>query len=610
MKIVKILTRYLKGFRFVFFISLFAAVLVQIFAVFEPLIIKVAIDTLFMGEPIDSTVMEYFVAMLGGISFLKEHLWIISLVYLSVVALKSFFQFVYRYFSSVIAQGIAENIRISIYDKVQRIPFLVHGKFQTGDLIQRCTSDIEDISNFFGSQLIDTICTTTLIVFILVSLFLLNAWLAIIAMCFFVAIILNSLIFYQKFEKAYTEVEKTESRFFVNIQEYLTGIRVVKAFGMQNLEAEKFDKTQKDFLKNDYKTTKMFGVFWTIGDILSYSNLACTVVVGFFMLIQGSVTAGTLIAFVSYLYKINWPIRGFARIISRMSKIVVSQRRLQEVLDTESEILEEPKSLENHAPKIDKIDGKIEFSNVSLQYEGSEKNVFENISFTIDAGKTLAIMGATGSGKTSLVQLLPRLYEYSSGSIKIDGIELKALDKNFVRKNIGLILQETFLFSKSIRENIKLASDSFTDEQMYAACKTACIYDDIMKFEYGFDTIVGEKGVLLSGGQRQRISIARTLINNYPIVIFDDSLSAVDTETDLSIRQALEEKKDKATRIIISHRISTCKNADHIIFLADGKIVQEGIHEDLIRQDGPYKRIYEIQNDDFIYNKLINESAG
>lgn len=610
MKIVKILTRYLKGFRFVFFISLFAAVLVQIFAVFEPLIIKVAIDTLFMGEPIDSTVMEYFVAMLGGISFLKDHLWIISLVYLSVVALKSFFQFVYRYFSSVIAQGIAENIRISIYDKVQRIPFLVHGKFQTGDLIQRCTSDIEDISNFFGSQLIDTICTTTLIVFILVSLFLLNAWLAIIAMCFFVAIILNSLIFYQKFEKAYTEVEKTESRFFVNIQEYLTGIRVVKAFGMQNLEAEKFDKTQKDFLKNDYKTTKMFGVFWTIGDILSYSNLACTVVVGFFMLIQGSVTAGTLIAFVSYLYKINWPIRGFARIISRMSKIVVSQRRLQEVLDTESEILEEPKSLENHAPKIDKIDGKIEFSNVSLQYEGSEKNVFENISFTIDAGKTLAIMGATGSGKTSLVQLLPRLYEYSSGSIKIDGVELKALDKNFVRKNIGLILQETFLFSKSIRENIKLASDSFTDEQMYAACKTACIYDDIMKFEYGFDTIVGEKGVLLSGGQRQRISIARTLINNYPIVIFDDSLSAVDTETDLSIRQALEEKKDKATRIIISHRISTCKNADHIIFLADGKIVQEGIHEDLIRQDGPYKRIYEIQNDDFIYNKLINESAG
>lgn len=610
MKIVKILTRYLKGFRFVFFISLFAAVLVQIFAVFEPLIIKVAIDTLFMGEPIDSTVMEYFVVVLGGISFLKEHLWIISLVYLSVVALKSFFQFVYRYFSSVIAQGIAENIRISIYDKVQRIPFLVHGKFQTGDLIQRCTSDIEDISNFFGSQLIDTICTTTLIVFILVSLFLLNAWLAIIAMCFFVAIILNSLIFYQKFEKAYTEVEKTESRFFVNIQEYLTGIRVVKAFGMQNLEAEKFDKTQKDFLKNDYKTTKMFGVFWTIGDILSYSNLACTVVVGFFMLIQGSVTAGTLIAFVSYLYKINWPIRGFARIISRMSKIVVSQRRLQEVLDTESEILEEPKSLENHAPKIDKIDGKIEFSNVSLQYEGSEKNVFENISFTIDAGKTLAIMGATGSGKTSLVQLLPRLYEYSSGSIKIDGIELKALDKNFVRKNIGLILQETFLFSKSIRENIKLASDSFTDEQMYAACKTACIYDDIMKFEYGFDTIVGEKGVLLSGGQRQRISIARTLINNYPIVIFDDSLSAVDTETDLSIRQALEEKKDKATRIIISHRISTCKNADHIIFLADGKIVQEGIHEDLIRQDGPYKRIYEIQNDDFIYNKLINESAG
>ncbi|MBQ7613025.1 MAG: ABC transporter ATP-binding protein [Spirochaetaceae bacterium] len=610
MKIVKILTRYLKGFRFVFFISLFAAVLVQIFAVFEPLIIKVAIDTLFMGEPIDSTVMEYFVVVLGGISFLKEHLWIISLVYLSVVALKSFFQFVYRYFSSVIAQGIAENIRISIYDKVQRIPFLVHGKFQTGDLIQRCTSDIEDISNFFGSQLIDTICTTTLIVFILVSLFLLNAWLAIIAMCFFVAIILNSLIFYQKFEKAYTEVEKTESRFFVNIQEYLTGIRVVKAFGMQNLEAEKFDKTQKDFLKNDYKTTKMFGVFWTIGDILSYSNLACTVVVGFFMLIQGSVTAGTLIAFVSYLYKINWPIRGFARIISRMSKIVVSQRRLQEVLDTESEILEEPKSLENHAPKIDKIDGKIEFSNVSLQYEGSEKNVFENISFTIDAGKTLAIMGATGSGKTSLVQLLPRLYEYSSGSIKIDGVELKALDKNFVRKNIGLILQETFLFSKSIRENIKLASDSFTDEQMYAACKTACIYDDIMKFEYGFDTIVGEKGVLLSGGQRQRISIARTLINNYPIVIFDDSLSAVDTETDLSIRQALEEKKDKATRIIISHRISTCKNADHIIFLADGKIVQEGIHEDLIRQDGPYKRIYEIQNDDFIYNKLINESAG
>lgn len=607
MNTLKTLNRYAQGYRRFFLLAIISACLVQAAATLEPLIIKMLIDNIFSGLPFESSLVASLTEKLGGTEFLKTHIMIVAALYLGLVALKSFFEYGYTYFAEYAAQGIAKDLRISIYDTVQRLPFKAQNNFQTGDLIQRCTSDIETVSVFFANQLISAVSTIVLITFIVLSMISLSPVLSLISGIFLSTIIVSSVLFFIRFEKAYTKAEETESKFFVTVQEYVTNIRVVKAFNGQKLEAEKFEKSQNEFLKHDYKTTKMFGTFWTVIDFISYTNLAIIVISGSYLLLQNKITAGTIIAFISYVYKIDYPVRNLSRVISRMSKIKVSVKRLQEVLTSETELLIECKKSESaysnsaaktnrqYLPPEQKLKGTIEFTNVCLRYENSNANVLEDISFKIESGKTLAIMGATGSGKTSLVQLLPRLYEYTGGSIKIDGVELNTMDKSFVRKNIGLILQEPFLFSKTIRENVKIANAHFTDEQMYKACKTACIYQDIINFEKGFDTLVGEKGVLLSGGQRQRIAIARTIINRYPILIFDDSLSAVDTETDFSIRAALENSKEKATRIIISHRIATCKNADIIIYLENGKIVQSGTHDELIQAAGHYKKIYELQ---------------
>ncbi|MFA7533415.1 MAG: ABC transporter ATP-binding protein, partial [Tissierellaceae bacterium] len=259
------------------------------------------------------------------------------------------------------------------------------------------------------------------------------------------------------------------------------------------------------------------------------------------------------------------------------------------------EILSEPIEILDESHNRPEIRGNIEFKNVSFWYE-ENRHVLRNISFNVRAGETVALIGPTGSGKSSLVHLLPRLYEYCSGSIKIDGIELNSVDKTWIRKNVGLVLQEPFLYAKTIMENIKLANPLLKDKKVIDAAKVASIHEDIKSFEEGYETLVGERGVSLSGGQKQRMAIARTIINNCPIVIFDDSLSAVDTETDISIRRALNRRKKKSTTIIISHRISTVAEADLILVIDKGEIVQRGTHEELIREEGLYKRVYIIQN--------------
>lgn len=283
-----------------------------------------------------------------------------------------------------------------------------------------------------------------------------------------------------------------------------------------------------------------------------------------------------------------WPTRQLGRTLTDMGKAVVSVRRINEILDEPIEVLEE-----NHLKP--EIKGNISFEHVYFEYE-KNKPVLKDITFTVKAGDTVAIIGPTGSGKSSLIHLLARLYEYTKGSIKIDGIELKNIDKAWIRKNVGIVQQEPFLFAKTIRENIKLANPKIEDERMYESAKIANIHKDIMSFDKGYDTYVGERGVSLSGGQKQRMTIARTIINQCPIVIFDDSLSAVDTETDLSIRKELKKRKNKSTTIIISHRISTVSEADLIIVLDKGRIVQMGNHESLLKEEGLYKRIYQIQN--------------
>jgi len=294
------------------------------------------------------------------------------------------------------------------------------------------------------------------------------------------------------------------------------------------------------------------------------------------------------LAFSTYVGMLLWPVRQLGRVLTDMGKALVSIERIQEILDEPIEDLDEGDS-------IKKIKGNIEFKNVSFYYEKG-KSILDNVSFKVKQGQTVAILGPTGSGKSTLVGLLPRLYDNQEGSIKIDGIDVKKISKRVLRENIGIVLQEPFLFSKTLKDNIRLATSETEEKEIFKAAKVASVHDVIKSFDDGYETAVGEKGVTLSGGQKQRVAIARTIINRSPILIFDDSLSAVDTETDAAIRKRLKKLENKATTFIISHRLITLAEADIILVLDEGKIVQQGTHLDLIEQEGLYKRVWSIQN--------------
>lgn len=530
---------------------------------------------------------------------------LIAFGFVGLALLEGGFAFLSGRLAAYTAEGITRRLRDFLFDHIQRLSFSYHAVTPTGDLIERVTSDVDALRRFFSEQAIGMGRIILLFVINFIAIFNLNAELALVSVAVIPFMLWVSLWFFKKVTKAYEEYQAQEAILSTTLQENLTGVRVVKAFARQDYEKNKFEKDNwAKYLKGKILLL-MHSLFWPLSDIVLGLQMLFGFIYGAYMAIDGQITVGTYVAYSGLVIWLIWPIRNLGRMIVQASTGMVSYGRLMEVVKHERELLFEGKS---HADGP--IRGDIQFENVSFMYSDGKSDVLKNVSFHVKPGQSIALLGSTGSGKTSLVNLLPRFHDYTGGRILLDGVELRDYSRSFLRRNIGIVEQEPFLFSRTIRENISYGiGRNVSMEDIERAAKAAAVHDVIMTFPDGYNTIVGEKGVTLSGGQKQRVAIARTLLKNPRILILDDSTSAVDTETEASIRAALQELMTDRTTFIIAHRIQSVMIADLILVLDKGEVVQMGTHQDLLKDaDGMYKRIYDIQTriDQELENEIGN----
>lgn len=568
------------------------AIACTIFSVFinfiTPLLLAETVDSILGTQPSSlPAFLQGFAASLGGREYLVRNLWTVGLVLVLLNVINGAFTYFKGRLSAVASENIALTLRDRLYTHLQHLPFSFHVKAETGDLIQRCTSDVETARRFLSVQLVEAVNTVLMLVMAFSILWNRNAQITLYSMVMIPVLFLTAFIFFKKVTTHFRYADESEGKMSAVLQENLTGVRVVRAFGRQQYEVEKFDAANEDYRGKVFRLIRMLSVYWSSADFLSMLQIMATLLLCILYAARGIITVGTLVVFTSYVGMLLFPVRQLGRILSDAGKTKVSMQRIREILDNPMEA-PEPDALRPA------LDGDIVFDDVVFAYDGS-RPILDHLSCTIKAGQTVAILGSTGSGKSTLVHLLQRLFEPQSGTITIGGTPIQKIDRKYLRSRVGLILQEPFLFSKTIRENMGIARPSPSQEEIESVASVACAHGFIQESEKGYDTVVGERGVTLSGGQKQRIAIARTLMKDNDILIFDDSLSAVDTETDAQIRAALRLKSRKATTIIISHRITTLSEADHILVLDQGRVVDQGTHQELCSRPGLYQRINQIQ---------------
>ena len=581
---IQLILRFSKGTRGCFIIILLASLASTLLNSLIPRI---------FGFTIDRVLVE------DGIPYLKEHIWLISLEVIGIALVNGIMIYLYRSQTAKAGETFAKNMRDILFAHVQRLPMKWHDGVQTGDIIQRCTADVETIRNFVVTQVLEVFRTVFLLVVSLAMMLTMNRKLTMVALAFTPVVVLYSGIFYHLIAKNYTAADEAEGDLSTVVQENATGVRVVRAFGSERFEIDQFDEKNEIFARLWIRLGTLSGLYWAVGDLITGLQVLVIVTLGAIEAVHGSITAGEFIAFASYNTTLVWPVRSLGRILSEMSKTGVSFDRVNYILDSAEEEMAESGVIPERTDIV--------FDHVSFGYEENQ-SVLEDVSFHIKEGTTCGVLGGTGSGKTTIVHLLDRLYELKKGTVQIGGVDIRDIPRSWIRSHVGMVLQEPFLFSRTIRDNIAAANPDATMNEIREAARIACVDDTIMAFPDGYDTIVGERGVTLSGGQRQRVAIARMLIAKAPIMIFDDSLSAVDADTDVRIRRALRSKMKEATVILISHRITTLMEANQILVLNHGVIEECGTHQQLIHHGGIYQKIYEIQlnQDD---RRLLNEGG-
>lgn len=575
--------KYFNGYKLIYIIAFVAVSIAEVVALLIPIIIKFSIDSIIGNEPYGK--LEWFGRLING------KLYLACLAIIGIALIHGLFLFIKGKSASYATENVIMNLKNDLYNHIQHLPYNYFSHMDSGDLIQRSTSDIETIRRFLAVQFVEVVKVFVMLIAITYLMLSLSIKLTVVGLILVPVIITFTFFYFLKVKKRFKKADESEAELSTVLKENLSGVRVVKAFNREKLEIDKFDKKNAKYSKDIYYLIKELAVFWSVSDLLCYTQASLVVLFGVKYAYQGELTIGIIVAFITYETMLLWPVRQLGRVLTDFGKASVSLKRINEIFD---ESIDEE---ENIGLKPE-IKGNIEFNHVKFSFD--EDIVLNDLSFSIKKGETVGILGSTGSGKSTIIKLISRLYDCDEGSITIDGINLNKINKKWIRKNLGLVLQEPFLFAKSIKDNIKLGNHEATQQLIEEVTSIAAIHENILEFDEGYDTLVGEKGVSLSGGQKQRIAIARSLIKNSPIIIFDDSLSAVDTETDIKIRRALSNRSEKLTTIIISHRINTLKETDNILVLDHGKIVDSGRHEELIEKDGFYKKIWEIQS-----NKVV-----
>ena len=493
--------------------------------------------------------------------------------------------------AALAAESIARSLRLCLYDHLQHLPVAYHDKQKTGDQVQRCTSDVDTVRMLFSSQAVEIARAIALLLIGLPLMFWMDVKLALVAVAVLPVIVAFAIVFFGRVQGSFKAMDDAEGAMTATLQENLTGIRVVRAFARQEFEADRFGEKNRKHRELNDRLFRIMAVYWSMSDFMSFAQMGLVLGVGAWRVANGSISVGTLVAFMSYMGQYLWPVRQMGRTLTELGKATVSMGRIQEILDAprETDVTEAPRALP------ERINGDVRIENVGLSF--GETRVLDDISLDVPAGQTLALVGPSGSGKSTLMQLLLRFHDYTAGRITLDGMEIRELPRKYVRGQFGVVMQEPFLYSKTLRENIRLGRHTADENEIVESAAIACIHDAIEGFDLKYDTLVGERGVTLSGGQRQRVAIARAILKDAPVLILDDALSAVDTHTEKLILDALEQRRGKHTTIVIAHRLSTLMHADQIAVLEAGRIVQRGTHAQLVAEEGLYRRLWQIQTE-------------
>ena len=556
-----------------------------------PLIPQIALDGV-LGDPEagGSRLTSWAVETFGGREFLRRNLWGFGAAILLVTAVAGGFTYLRGRWSATASEGICRDLRDRLYGHLERLPCRYHDNASTGDLVQRCSSDVETFRQFLAAQAVEIGRAVFMMLVPIPLMLALSVKMTIVSVAIIPPIFLFSFIYFRRVRYAFLLTDEAEGRLTATVQENLTGIRVVRAFARQDFENEKLAGKNAEHRDLDYRLYRLMATYWSVSDLMCMGQKALVLGAGGFWLATGQLQVGTFYFFLAAVNMFVWPMRMMGRILTQLGKATVAIGRIGEIIDHPVEsVPAEPVAL------AEPVRGALSFENVTFSH-GGDRHTLNDVSFGAEPGQTIALLGPSGAGKSTIVSLILRFYDPDSGTIRLDGTDIERVPREDVRRQIAVVMQEPFLYSKTVAENVRLGRSSADHDEIVEATRVAAVHESIEEFDEGYDTLVGERGVTLSGGQRQRVALARALLDEPALLILDDALSAVDTDTEGLILDALRARAGRCTTLLIAHRLSTLLHADKILVIDDGRIVQEGTHETLSKEPGLYRRLWEIQS--------------